>query len=305
MSLHYADFIRQIEVERQLSPHTISCYVHSIEHFIRFLDYNGTYLSWQQVDSNIIRQYIIESLRSHKKSSVNNRISALRSFFKFLKEKAIINTNPLETIKLQKREKLLPKLLNVKEIEKLLMAPQQLYFQKKISAFLYARDSLILELFYESGMRISELTRTRYKNINFENQTIQVLGKGKKQRICPIGKRSILAIQNFQNIAEIQFQPEDFIIISQNRKSALSAREIQYRLKFYLQYSGLPLDISPHKLRHTYATHLLNNGADLRLIQELLGHENLATTQIYTHVNSEVLKSVYKKTHPHGNFPNH
>ena len=301
MTLSFADFIKKLEIERQLSTNTLKSYVASLEHFADFLSKSYKITSWNTVSEEYIRNYFIKLLHKYKKSSVCNRISCLRSFFSFLKAQNLIGNNPCENIKLPKKDKLLPKILNRFEIEQLIDMPRFLFEKEQISEYLYLRDTFILELFYESGMRISELINVKIQDISLEKSTIRVHGKGKKDRICPVGKRSLAALKNFQLSQSNFFEFNDFLLQSphENKKNQpISARAIQYRLKFYLKVAGLPSDITPHKLRHTYATHLLNNGADLRLIQELLGHENLSTTQIYTHVNSEAIKNAYKKSHP-------
>jgi integrase/recombinase XerC len=173
-----------------------------------------------------------------------------------------------------------------------------LFNQEKISKFLLLRDTLILELLYNSGMRLSELLSLRYDDIDFEQNSAKILGKGNKERICPIGIYSICALRRWVEGVGIESDGKKWIIRSE-KGDRLTPRQVQNRFKFYLRHGNLPMDISPHKLRHSYATHMLNNGADLRLVQELLGHANLSSTQIYTHVNSKLLQSVYNKTHPH------
>lgn len=292
----YADFIHMLEVERQLSPHTLESYLASIEQFIHYLTHYTHVRAWNDVNERTIRDYLIELLRNHQKSSVNNRLSGLKMLFKFLSQQKQIDQNPFSEFHGLKKEKKLPKILSPQDVAKLLSAPQKLFEAKQLDHFLYLRDTLILELLYNSGMRISELLAVKFSDIDFGNKTVRVFGKGKKERICPIGVYSVNAIERFKK-SYPQKSLETFLIHSE-RGNQLTARQVENRLKFYLKISGLPTDITPHKLRHSYATHMLNNGADLRLVQELLGHEQLSTTQIYTHVNSSILQSVYHKTHP-------
>lgn len=290
----YADFIRILEVERQLSHHTLENYITSIEQFITYLQHYTDCKQWSDIDEATVRQYLIELLREHKHATVNNRLSGLKTFFKFLKSTHQIEKNPFTDLKGPRNEKCLPKVLTPQNIVQLLEAPKAMFVNGEISLFLYLRDTLILELLYNSGMRLSELLSLRYCDIDEVQMTARVIGKGNKERICPIGPYSVAAIRNFRHTVEA-----DSVIICNEQNHPLTPRQVQYRLKVYLLKAGLPSDITPHKLRHTYATHLLNNGADLRLIQELLGHAHLSTTQIYTHVNSALMKQVYDQSHPH------
>jgi integrase/recombinase XerC len=293
----YADFIQSLEVERQLSRHTLESYVTSIESFIVFLLKYTKIRGWHNIDEFTVCQYLIELLREHKKSTVQNRLSGLKSLFIFLKKHRIVEENPFETLSAPKKEKTLPKILSPNDMALLLSQPKKLFLEKKISQFLYLRDTLILELLYNGGMRLSELLSLRYCDIDFGQCSVKIMGKGNRERLCPIGTYSIQALARFMDAAGGNFSPDTFVIINK-RGGNLTPRQVQNRLKFYLQQSNLPMDISPHKLRHSYATHMLNNGADLRLLQELLGHAHLTTTQIYTHVNSAALQRAYQNAHP-------
>jgi integrase/recombinase XerC len=298
VNFSYADFIRSIEVERQLSKHTLESYVTSIEQFIAFLLKYTSIRRWSDVDEFNVRQYLIELLREHKKSTVQNRLSGLKSLFIFLKKYRAVEKNPFESLSTPKKEKTLPKILSPNAVALLLGQPKKLFLEDKISQFLYLRDALILELLYNSGMRLGELLSLRHGDVDFEQCSVKVRGKGNRERVCPIGIYSIQALERFTAGMGEKFSPTMPIIINGQGEN-LTPRQVQNRLKFYLQQSNLPMDISPHKLRHSYATHMLNNGADLRLIQELLGHAHLSTTQIYTHVNSAILQRAYRKAHPH------
>ncbi|MDR1591169.1 MAG: tyrosine-type recombinase/integrase [Puniceicoccales bacterium] len=298
IEFHYADFIQSIEIERQLSKHTLESYVTSIEKFIAFLLKYTSIRCWNDVDEFTVRQYLIELLRKYKKSTVQNRLSGLKSLFIFLKKYQIIEKNPFKSLSVPKKEKTLPKILSPNDMALLLSQPKKLFLDEKISQFLYLRDTLILELLYNSGMRLSELLSLRYGDVDFGQCSVKIIGKGNRERICPIGSYSIRALEQFIATIGGSFSPTMFVIVNE-QGGHLTPRQVQNRLKFYLQQSNLPRDISPHKLRHSYATHMLNNGADLRLVQELLGHANLSTTQIYTHVNSAALQRAYRKAHPH------
>ncbi|MDR1435424.1 MAG: tyrosine-type recombinase/integrase [Puniceicoccales bacterium] len=298
VNFSYGEFIRTLEVERQLSKHTLESYVTSVECFIDFLNRYTAIRRWENVDEFTIRQYLIELLREHKKSTVANRLSGLKSLFLFLQKEKMIPCNPFENLKSPRKDKILPKILSPQDMAKLIHLPKQLFAEGKISKFLFLRDTLILELLYNGGMRLGELLSLRYRDIDFEQYSAKILGKGNRERICPIGAYSIYALDQFmEGIGGVL--ENDKLIITSEKGESLTARQVQNRLKFYLCQGNLPMDISPHKLRHSYATHMLNNGANLRLIQELLGHAQLSTTQIYTHVNSRMIQAAYKKTHPH------
>ncbi|MDR1303102.1 MAG: tyrosine-type recombinase/integrase [Puniceicoccales bacterium] len=291
----YAEFIHTLEIERRLSRHTLESYVTSIEKFIRFLLCQSAIRDWQNVDEWTVRQYLIELLGRNKKSTVANRLSGLKALFTFLERRKIIAANPFANLKGPKKDKILPKILSPQEVAQLLRLPEKLFGEEKISKFLFLRDTLILELLYNSGMRLGELLSLRYGDIDFERCSVKILGKGGKERLCPIGRYSIRALERFAEGTEMAC---DRWVIVGERGERLTARQVQNRLKFYLRHGHLPMDISPHKLRHSYATHMLNNGADLRLLQELLGHTHLSTTQIYTHVHSGFMQAVYNRAHP-------
>jgi integrase/recombinase XerC len=259
----YAEFIRTLEVERQLSKHTLESYVISIEYFIDFLGRYTTIREWENVDEFTVRQYLIELLREHKKSTVANRLSGLKSLFLFLKKEKIVECNPFENLKSPKKDKILPKILSPQDMAKLIHLPKQLFVEGKNSKFLFWRDTLILELLYNSGMRLGELLSLRYCHIDFEQCSAKILGKGNRERICPIGIYSIHALNQFVEGVGTRIANDKLIIASEKGES-LTPGQVQNRLKFYLCYGNLPMDISPHKLRHSYATHMFNNGADLR-----------------------------------------
>jgi integrase/recombinase XerC len=297
MHFPYAEFIRTLEVERQLSPHTLESYVTSIEKFINFLLHYSAIRDWEAVDEWTVRQYLIEFWGRNKKSTVANRLSGLKALFVFLERKKIIAANPFVNLKGPKKDKTLPKILSPQEVAQLLHLPEKLFGEEKISKFLFLRDTLILELLYNSGMRLGELLSLRYGDIDFGRCSVKILGKGGKERLCPIGRYSVRALERFREGTGIAMTCDRWVIVEE-RGERLTARQVQNRLKFYLRHGNLPMDISPHKLRHSYATHMLNSGADLRLVQELLGHTHLSTTQIYTHVHSGFMQAAYNRAHP-------
>jgi len=221
----------------------------------------------------------------------------LRGFFKFWQRRGRVPGNPFAGAPLPKLERRLPKFLTEGQMKLLLTGPQRLLAEGALDAFTAWRDRLAMELAYGGGLRLSELVGLDYASIDAENGVARVRGKGGKERLCPLGRVALEVFLRFRGEFAPRCRPSDPVLVTAAGRR-LSPRSVQLRLKRYLSAAGLPLDFSPHKLRHAYATHLLNAGADLRLVQELLGHALLATTQIYTHVSLGRLKDVYDKTHP-------
>ncbi|MEY3481486.1 MAG: hypothetical protein RIQ71_2261, partial [Verrucomicrobiota bacterium] len=202
--------------------------------------------------------------------------------------------NPLHTVSLPKAEKRLPVFLTASQIDALLRAPREAKPEKQAPPWLPFRDAAILEIFYSSGLRLAELAALKVRDIDPYNETVRVLGKGAKERIVPIGEPALRAVQEYRHRAKVQSGP---LFISKLRKR-LGTTSIWSLVKKYLRLADIPVPASPHKLRHSFATHMLDAGADLRSVQSLLGHASLSTTQIYTHVTTERLKRVYDKAHP-------
>jgi len=283
---------------RRLSVHTSRNYLHAIH---TFWEWNNSACNPAKdlfsIKKDIARSYLIEAQQKISRITLRNHVSGLRNFFKFCIERKLCNENPFHNLTLPKTEKKLPKYLTEKEILRLLEQPKSIGTKSKKGNFIQLRDQMILEILYGGGLRVSELTALNFGDINWEKKAIKVTGKGNKQRICPVGDRAIKAIGSFQNDQQVSPSSVDPIITAQNGKR-LSARSVQLILKKYLSLSGLPLDLTPHKLRHSYATHLLDHGADLRAVQEMLGHSSLSTTQIYTHVSVAKLKKTHGQAHP-------
>ena len=288
---HEEQFFEQLRNERALSVHTIETYQNALKVFKNWRK-NGSLLD---ASTREIQDFIIEMQRTHTRTTVHNYVSALRTFFRFAARERLIERCPTDGIVLPKLQKLLPKILNLSQIKQLIESPTRALEAGLISPAIALRDKMIIELFYGTGMRISEVQRIKLSDIDFSNRTIKTLGKGSKERICPFSLAAERAIKQYCEA----YSPGEFLLAHDDGKKVLSIREIQYRVKFYLKFCGLPIDLSPHTIRHAYATHLLNAGADLRLVQELLGHANLETTQIYTHVDSAHIKNVYLHCHPH------
>jgi len=228
------------------------------------------------------------------RSSIRLAFSALRSFYQFLVIRKILDSNVLKTIDIPKPEKNLPKFLTLSQMETFLEKPERSVRQKQAPVWMASRDEAIFELFYSSGLRLSELVRLEVKDLDPFSETVRIFGKGAKERICPVGRPALEAISRYRQKAAVHAGP---LFINKLRRR-LSARSVWLAMKKYLRESGLPADLSPHKLRHSFATHLLDSGADLRSVQSLLGHASLSTTQIYTHVTAERMKRVYASAHP-------
>jgi site-specific recombinase XerD len=245
-----------------------------------------------------MRKYIVHLKKSNYSArSISRKISTIRSFFNFLSREGITKINPTINLITPKIDKKLPYFLYLQEINKLIEAPPQ----DTISGI---RDKAILELLYGTGIRVGELVNLNIKDIDFYEKTIRIFGKGSKERILPLGVPSIKATQEYitkRNLfmKDIAINRNDLNALLLNRFGGrLSARSIRRIIIKYMKIAGLNKKISPHVLRHSFATHLLGGGADLRSVQELLGHESLSTTQIYTHITKERLKIIYKKSHP-------
>jgi len=291
----FADYLTK---ERRSSAYTLRNYRQAFEDFYRWLKEAKL---WEkgidELDSRDMRDFVIEAQRRFSRRTLHNHVSALRAFAKYWILKSKLRRNPFIGIPLPKLEKPLPKFLTEEQMKKLLKGPQRLLENESIDAFTAWRDRLVMELLYGGGLRVSELTGLNYSAIDFESGVARVLGKGNKERLCPLGNIAIAVLQRFRENYARDKGPEAPVLITA-RYQRLPVRQVQLLLKRYLILAELPHDLTPHKLRHSYATHLLNAGADLRLVQELLGHAQLATTQIYTHVSVARLQEVYAKSHP-------
>jgi integrase/recombinase XerC len=243
------------------------------------------------------RSYLVEAQGSLAKSTLRNHFSALKGLFKYAQQRGICRSNPFANLTLPKLEKNLPKFLSEKQAKLLLQEINPSKTGNSKTEFIKFRDILILKILYAGGLRVSELVSLNYSDIDFTKATLLVSGKGGKERISPIGSKVLQDIVFFRdNHCKIS-SVDSPVIINQSGKR-LSVRSVQLILKKKLREANLPDDISPHKLRHSYATHLLDRGADLRAVQDLLGHASLSTTQIYTHLSVAKLKETHKIAHP-------
>ena len=232
--------------------------------------------------------------REMARSTIRLHFAALRSFYKFLSHRKGLEVNPLVEVQLPKAEKKLPVVLTIKQVVEMLELPFKIEHDKQAPKWLPERDAAILETFYSTGLRRAELVAMDVADVDIYTESVRVMGKGSKERICPLGEPALNAIQRYRQAAKVN---DGALFISKVRKR-ITGRAISDIVKKYLRHSGIPLDVTPHKLRHSFATHLLNNGADLRSVQSLLGHASLSTTQIYTHVSVKRMKEVYDKAHP-------
>ncbi len=237
------------------------------------------------------------------RAAVRLRFSALRSFYKFLVREGVIGASPIRNISLPKLEKRIPMFLTVDQFKALAGAPAEELSRaankNELDATIYFRDAAILEVIYSCGLRVSELCQLCAGDLDWPGELVRVRGKGKKERLVPIGQPALEGIRVYWNHAGYSPLPEMPVFFGRRKRvSPLSSRTVQLRLKQYLRAAGLDPKLTPHKLRHSFATHMLDAGADLRSVQELLGHAHLVTTQIYTHITTERLKQTYDKSHP-------
>lgn len=300
-------FFEHLANDRQASPFTQRNYRQALREFSRWHQAERHGLPpWTALRRDDFRAFLRYLGRHHlSRAAVQLRFSALRSFYKFLIRRGALETSPVKDIPLPRRDKRLPRYLTRDQMTALLNAPlvaasrQGRQAGQPGSEALYWRDVAILETIYSCGLRISELCGLQANDLDWAEQCLRVRGKGRKERLVPIGKPALEAIQGYW--ARLPGPPgaEDPVFSGRpTRPSPMSPRTLQLRLKRYLALAGLDPGITPHKLRHSYATHLLDAGADLRSVQELLGHAHLATTQVYTHVTTERLKQTYKTAHP-------
>jgi len=293
-------FINYLHYERQYSKYTQRNYHQAIRDFLAWHSkYNTGNASLTSITSKILRDYVIESQKTLSRRTLHNHISAIRAFFQYLLKHKHLVSNPAIGIPLPKVEKMLPKFLTEKQIALLLQSPLTMLKNEEISPFEAWRDRLVLELIYGGGLRVSEAANLNYSDVNFADGTARIIGKGNKERICPLGKVALACLKHFQSFFAPESIATDAILLGNNKKR-IQISGIQKLIKNHLRFSNLPQDITPHKIRHSFATHMLNHGADLRLLQELLGHSSLSSTQVYTHVDSLKLKQIHQKAHPRG-----
>ncbi len=284
-------FLKYLDVERNVSPRTLIAYRRALK---TFKAAPGT-PDWLDCSASHFRNFLFTCMKEKKaRAYIRLMFAALRTFFRFLVERHGLQVNPLVEVQLPKIEKKLPLVLTLKQMDELLAAPLKAKREKQAPNWVAARDVAIMELFYSGGLRLQELVDLDVSSIDPYSETVRVFGKGRKERVCPVGAPALEAIQRYRHGAKVVSGP---LFVSKLRRR-LSPRSVWLLLKKYQRHTSIPISLSPHKLRHSFATHLLDNGADLRSVQSLLGHASLSTTQIYTHVTTERLKKVYDEAHP-------
>ena len=297
-------YIHYLSSEKNASPHTCRCYQRDLEEFSNFL--KGSVIGFSptgdiemgKVDRLDIRRYLSFLHRRNKKSSIARKISTLRSFFKYLVREQLVSSNPAKSISTPKVERPLPATLTVDEAFRLMESPKDSPKKSSLSkaGSKGLRDRAILELLYSSGIRVGELVGLNSSHLDLDLGIVKVMGKGRKERIVPIGTKAMEALKAHLERREDLGGEEPLFV--NTRGGRLTARSVGRLIKKYTKRSGIVRKISPHSLRHTFATHLLDAGADIREIQEMLGHASLSTTQRYIHLSAGKLMEVYDKAHP-------
>jgi integrase/recombinase XerC len=286
-------FERYLAVERNLSPHTLAAYQRDLRQLCEFLSQNGCEGSLSscldRIDTLLLRRFLAQLHKGCGRASIGRKLSSLRTFFRFLVREGELAVSPADGLATPRQEQYLPKVLSAEQTGRLLDQP---FSGKQVLAL---RDLAIFELIYSCGLRISELTGLDVDAVDLHQLRVRVLGKGNKERVLPIGRQAGKALQAY---LEARCEQQEAALFLNLRGGRLTPRSIQRNLKQRLLTLGLPTDVTPHALRHSFATHLLDAGADLRAIQELLGHASLSTTQKYTQVSFSHLTEVYDRAHP-------
>jgi len=303
-----ARFLLHLQTDRGASVFTCRNYSQALREFYKWhVDERKQPPTWESLKRDDFRAYLrFLGRKGIGRSAVHIRFSAFRTFYKYLARQGVMAGSPVRGLSLPKQAKRLPKFLTEMQMEDLLNAPEKLLLppdaparERQLRLILCGRDRAILETIYSCGLRVSELCALRMENIDFTERVIRVFGKGRKERLLPIGRTACEAILAYRRaLPPDQQGAQPVFLSSRGTPHPVCARDLQRRLKKYLALAGLDPALTPHKLRHSYATHLLDAGADLRSVQELLGHAHLVTTQVYTHVTTERLKAAYDDAHP-------
>jgi len=284
-------FYKHLDAESNFSPHTVRAYTSDVKKFLAYVERSNIKLA--QVDHKFIRQYLAFLGNFNlKKRTLSRKVSALRHFFTFLQKRQYIESNPTDLLPTLKIEKYLPKVLKVKQVNALLDK------ETKNLTFAQLRNLAILELLYGSGLRVGELTSLNLNQLDLKNSEAKVLGKGSKERLVPLNKKTVFALKQYLKARQRVAKPETTAVFVNRFGERLASGWVRKLVKKYAREAGLPSTVSPHTFRHSFATHLLDAGADLRVVQELLGHVDLSTTQIYTQLSKKQLKKVYLRAHP-------
>jgi site-specific recombinase XerD len=301
-------FLAHLATDRGASTYTQRNYRDALNEFSRWRrEEHKTPPDWEKLQRDDFRSYLRFLGRSNLgRAAIQLRFSALRTFYKFLIRHGFVTVSPIKNLALPKLEKRLPKYLTAQQMKDLLIAPMKPLEETKtkgrgrpVSAAICFRDVAVLETVYSCGLRVSELCGLRAEDIDWNEQLVRVRGKGKKERLVPIGEPALKAIREYWTLLPQPPAGQSPVFLSEKRKpTPIAPYVLQVRLKKHLATAGLDPSLTPHKLRHSYATHLLDAGADLRSVQELLGHAHLVTTQVYTHLTTERLKKAYDAAHP-------
>ena len=305
-------FLRHLTDERGASAYTVRNYAQALQEFCRWheRDRQGA-PCWERLQRDDFRAYLRQLGRQKlSRAAIRLRFSALRTFYRFLMRRGQVEISPVRHLSLPKTGRALPQFLTFPQMEALLEAPAKELDRRQQAGARpqrgrppdpadYRRDTAILETIYSCGLRVSELCGLRVEDLDCVEQLVRVRGKGKKERLLPIGATALTSIRTYwASLAEPPGSDQPVFLTHRTPPGPMSPRAVQLRLKRYLSAAGLDPNLTPHKLRHSYATHLLDGGADLRSVQELLGHAHLVTTQVYTHVTTERLKKAYDEAHP-------
>lgn len=287
-----SEFLTYLQVERGLSQNTVQSYRYDLEHFASFLVEQGCCL--ESATQKMILDFLNYQRQQNKSARTRSRkLAALRAFYRFLLQERRISADPTENLNSPKLEKSLPRVLSVEDVELLLSQPD-------LGSVLGIRDKAMLELLYATGMRVSEMLGLNTEHLNLDLGFVRCLGKGSKERIIPVGEIAVRYIREYLSKARLKLRKNAWerAAFLNNHGNRLSRQGFWKILKSYARKAGIPKEITPHVLRHSFATHLLENGADLRAVQEMLGHADITTTQIYTHLSQRKLREVYDKAHP-------
>lgn len=300
MNDYITRFVDYIKSQRGYSLNTVRSYETDLRHFFDYLKKNNNTGSVDplQIDFHVIRAYLGGLFKRYKKTTISRKLSAIRTFFFFLEKNNLKEGNPAAEISSPKQGSYIPEYLNVDDMFMLLDAPEPGTPRE-------VRNQAILELLYSCGIRVSELTGVNLSDIDFKERLVRVIGKGNRERIVPIGKKALSVIERYLDQTEAVRKKAGYLpdsrntpLFLNNRGGRLSSRSVSSIIKGFVREYGLVNDVTPHSIRHTFATHLLDSGADLRSVQELLGHASLSTTQRYTHVSLDKLMEVYDRAHP-------
>lgn len=284
-------FLSYLAQERRLSAHTVKNYGRDIEQLISFCQQHDLN-NWPQIKPKDLRQFVAWLHRQGLSGrTIQRSLSSLRTLFRFLIREGLVESNPAQAVQAPKTEKRLPSTLDVDQMNALLDHTEQ-------DTFVACRDRAIMELFYSSGLRLAELASLDIRDVDFGDKLVHVTGKGNKSRVCPVGSQAMLALNNWLEKRDQTgfFEQPALFITQQGRR--LGVRSIQKRLSFWGKKQGISEHVHPHRLRHAFASHMLESSGDLRAVQELLGHSDISTTQIYTHVDFQHLAKVYDSAHP-------